>query len=98
VIVLHGRLGEHEAGDLMRAFWDAIEQGAQEVWLDVSGVLEVDEGGVGTIARLGPGAHEMSRALVMICPAGPVRDRLVEAAVAADVPVFGTLSAAHYEG
>ena len=79
----------------MRAFWDAMEHGAQEVWLDVSGVVEIDEAGAAAIARLGTAAHELNRAVAVICPLGQVHDSLVEYA---DVPLYGTLSAAHYDG
>jgi anti-anti-sigma regulatory factor len=97
VIQLDGHLESATVGMLGHAFWDAVECGARQIWLDLSGVADIDEAGVQAVCALGPAAHELERSVLLVCARGPVRSALAEHALDEKLPMFPTLSAAHYE-
>jgi anti-anti-sigma regulatory factor len=88
-----GPLCEAAASALMDAFWDAIESGAQEVWVDLSAVTAIETPGLDILGRLGVSAHELGRRVAVICPEGPARRTLARAGVG--VEVYATVSAAN---
>jgi anti-anti-sigma regulatory factor len=96
VIALGGRLHGGTAAALRNSFWDAVECGAQQVWLDLSRLEGIDRPGAQTLEALGMAAHELNRALVLVGARGAVHAALLEFGVDEELPMFPTLSAAHY--
>ena len=97
VIRLDGCLDAATVGTMRRAFWDAVESGAREIWLDLSGVAAIDHDGVRAVGALGPAAHELNRSVGLVGAREPARSALAADARDEHVPMFATLSAAHYE-
>ena len=97
VIQLDGELDGGAAELVKRAFWDAVECGARDIWLDLSNVTATDRAGVQAIGALGPACHELNRTVRLVGAAGPVRAALHERAVDEEIPMFPTLAAAQYE-
>jgi anti-anti-sigma regulatory factor len=67
VITLAGRLEAATVATLRQAFWDAVESGAQQIWLDLSDVTAIDGAGAQAVAALSPAAHELNRAVLVVC-------------------------------
>jgi anti-anti-sigma regulatory factor len=97
VIALTGRLDAERIGALRQAFWDAVECGAQEIWLDLSRLSRIDSAGVRAVSAIGVAAHELDRAVVLVGSRGVVASALAEQMIAEELPMFPTLSAAHYK-
>lgn len=95
-IGLGGRLDGPLARSAIEAFWDAVESGAQEIWLDVTDVSTVDPSGAQLVGTLVDSAHELERRLVVICPNRALRHRLAVGGCAGD-GIADTVTAANHD-
>jgi anti-sigma B factor antagonist len=98
VLVARGEYDMSNAEELREALCRAGEDGAAEVWLDLSEVGFIDSMGVRAILAA---RHELldGRAqLAIICPDGTVRRVLAILGVERVVPVHATRAAAHAAG
>jgi anti-anti-sigma regulatory factor len=87
-----GRFGPGDLPDLPEAYVRSVEQGAQEVWLDLRRVGGIRTAGLDAMARMAAFGHQFGRRTVVICPPGPLRATLERAGIAGDVEIFDSLS------
>jgi hypothetical protein len=67
--------------DLRDAFWEAVEGGALELWLDLTAARAIDGSDVRAIEDLATAAHALNRRLLVICPRAVIGCALARAAV-----------------
>ena len=98
VLSLAGRVEESATHDFVDAFANAIEQGAQEIWLDLSRVTALHGRALEGITRVVELGHEVERRTVVVCPPGPICRALYEAGVDDYAEIHESLTAAQRAG
>jgi hypothetical protein len=94
VLTPGGRFGFGVLTDLFEAYFAAVEQGAQEVWLDLRRISGVRTAGLDAVTRMAAFGHELGRRTVVICPPGPLLAALDRAGIADDLEIFDSVSQA----
>jgi anti-sigma B factor antagonist len=95
VLAVTGELDVDTAPELEAAADAALEAGAYELWIDLSGTTFMDSAGVHLLLGLQRRSAELSRRLAIICPAGCVRRLLELTRLVGVLPVYGDRGAAH---
>jgi anti-sigma B factor antagonist len=96
VVDLSGEIDLAAEPALRQAIADSTENGAQQVWVDLSRATFMDSSGIHALLDARDALSTLNRRLVIICPPGPVR-RTFEAANLDDVlPLYASRVAAHY--
>jgi hypothetical protein len=85
VLVVDEALDTPAMTGLIEAFWDAIEAGVREVWIEFSPTGRLDRDGVRGIVHLAEFAYELDRRLVIVVPRGPEHDALRREAAGGDL-------------
>lgn len=89
---LHGRA----IAPLLDMYFGVIEDGAHEVWLDLSDVTAFDGPALDIVARIAAFSHELECLTLIVCPAGNVRRALSGAGIDQDIDVYDNLLAARH--
>jgi hypothetical protein len=76
VIVVDRPLDRAAVAELRAAFWDSIEAGARDIWIDLSRTRTSPPEAVVELARLEAFAHELGRHMAIIAPPGPAQEPL----------------------
>jgi hypothetical protein len=95
VIVVTGRLGPAAGSSLVTAFWDAIERGAQEVWLDLSLVTRGERDAPRLLDQLVVAAHELNRRVLVVSSSRPLR-AAVTSSMDGRIEVYATVGDAQH--
>jgi hypothetical protein len=98
VLTPAGRFHSGALPGMFDAYFGAVEQGAQEVWLDLRRVTGIRGAGLDALTRLAAFGHELGRRTVVICPPGPLRAALDHAGIAEDLEIFDSVSDAQRAG
>jgi anti-anti-sigma factor len=82
-----------------RAFEDAaleaLDGGALELWVDLSGVTFIDSSGLHTLLAVRTQAATLERRFAVICPIGPVRRALGIARLDEELELYTSRDEAH---
>jgi hypothetical protein len=98
VLTPAGRFDSGALAAIFEAYFSAVDQGAQEVWIDLCRATGVRGAGVDALTRIAAFAHEVGRRTVVICPPGPLRLTLDRAGIEDDLEIFDSLSDAQRAG
>ena len=95
--VLHatGEIDLSVVGALTGLAANALSDGAQELWLDLSAVEFIDVVGAHSLVELQQRARDEGRRLAVICPVPVVRRTLDLTGAAQELPLFDSRSQAH---
>jgi hypothetical protein len=81
-----------EATRLVDEFWHAVEEGALEIWIDVSHLRWLGSGGRCALERMNEAARELDRRFAVIAGDGPIARDLAGTSALRTYP---DVSAAH---
>jgi anti-sigma B factor antagonist len=84
VIAVAGELDLATAPALRAAVADALDAGAEQLWIDLRATQFMDSSGIHLLVET---ERELGRRLVIVCPPGPVRRVLDIAGVADALPL-----------
>jgi anti-sigma B factor antagonist len=98
VIAASGELDIATAGELGEVVMRAIEAGAADVWLDLSGIEFMDSSGLRALLVARRALIERRRRLAVICGPGPVSRVLRIAGLEDRIAVYPDRAAAHAAG
>jgi hypothetical protein len=76
VIALDGCLDATAVGTLVEMFWDAVEEGADEIRFELSPVSRLAPDAVEQLVQLEASAYELGIRIVLDVPPGPAHDVL----------------------
>jgi anti-anti-sigma regulatory factor len=92
VLTPAGRFDSGALAAILEAYFSAVDQGAQEVWIDLCRATGIRGAGIDALTRIAAFAHEVGRRTVVICPPGALRATLDRAGIAEDLEIFDSLS------
>ena len=98
VLTVEGEIDIATVGLLAAAIDNAVEEGATELWVDLSPTLFMDSAGLHLLLDTRRRLAELNRRLAVICPAGCVRRLFKVAAVDRVLPLYDDRGAAHLAG
>jgi anti-anti-sigma regulatory factor len=91
-----GVLRASAVGGLLHSYFGLIEDGAQEVWLDLSDVTAVENAALDAVDRIVAFSHELECRMLVVCPVGNLRRALSDAGIDQDIEVYDSLWAARH--
>lgn len=95
VVHVAGEIDVDTAPALTEAIDAALENGALELWVDLTQVAFMDSSGLHALWRARRRALALNRRLAIICPGGPVRRLFDIAGLLPCLPVYADLAQAH---
>jgi anti-anti-sigma factor len=98
VISLGGEIDLATVGRLRAAIADALEEGAHELWIDLSALVFMDSAGIHALFEVHERMAELNRRFAIVCPPGPVARLLEMTAVTTLMPVYQDRAAAQRGG
>jgi anti-anti-sigma regulatory factor len=93
-----GALRRRAMSGLLETYFGVIEDGAREVWLDLSDVTAVEGGALDAVSRIAAFSHELDRRTLVVCPFGKVRRALRDAGIDQELDVYESRVAARNAG
>jgi anti-anti-sigma regulatory factor len=91
-----GTLRSGATEGLLDTYFAVIEDGAQEVWLDLSEVTAVEGAALDAVCRMAAFGHELERRTLVVCPVGKVRKVLSATGIDQDLEVYESLRDAQH--
>jgi anti-sigma B factor antagonist len=95
VLSVAGEVDVDSAALVADAVADALEGGANELWLDFTATEFMDSSGVHLLLETQARLDSLSRRLTVICPRGPVRRVLELTGMAERLPLYDDRATAH---
>jgi anti-sigma B factor antagonist len=95
VLAVAGELDLASTPDLRSAVDEALDAGAQELWVDLSDVTFIDSTCLHLMIETRRRARELNRRLAIVCPPGSVRHVFEIAGLADALPLYDDLGQAH---
>jgi anti-anti-sigma regulatory factor len=96
VVAVAGDVSPQSAGTLAAALREALDSPERDVWIDVTGVTDLDAAGAAVLLAADRELASDHRSLAVICPPGPVRAAIDRADTGRRLPTFPDRASAHY--
>ncbi len=95
IVSVHGEVDMASVPVLADAVGRALDDGALELWIDLSGTGFMDSSGLHQLLAARRRAHELNRRFAVICPDGQIRRLFEIAGIGEHLPVYRDRAAAH---
>lgn len=98
VLAAAGEIDLGSAPVLPAAVAEALELGAQDLWIDLTDVTFIDSSGVHALLDARTRVLALGRRLAVICPAGTARRTLMLTGLDTALPLYASREEAHRSG
>jgi anti-sigma B factor antagonist len=98
VVAAAGEIDLITAQRLENAADSALDQGAQDLWIDLSDVEFIDSTGIHALLQVRGRVQALNRRLAVICPVSPLRRAFELTGLAEALPLYTSRDEAHRHG
>ena len=98
VLAAEGEIDLVTAHQLEEAGAAALDQGAHDLWIDISDVEFIDSTGIHALLRIRSRVEALNRRLAVVCPVGPIRRAFELTGLDDALPLYNSREEAHRHG